>query len=75
MIGKTNSMNVIGGTTTVDKYRGLRPSYWPKVRLPSEVSGDFADAVLFVPLSFNPFKKEGITFTAEITANNPATIY
>lgn len=50
MIGKTNSMNVIGGTATVDKYRGLRPSYWPKVRLPSEVEGDFADLVLFVPL-------------------------
>ena len=75
MIGKTNSMNVIGGTTTVDKYRGLRPSYWPKVRLPSEVSGQFIDAVLFVPLSFNPFKKEGMTFTAEIVATNTATIY
>jgi len=75
MIGKTNSMNVIGGTATVDKYRGLRPSYWPKVRLPSEVSGQFIDAVLFVPLSFNPFKKEGITFTAEANGKTSATIY
>ena len=75
MIGKTNSMNVIGGTATVDKYRGLRPSYWPKVRLPSEVSGQFIDAVLFVPLSFNPFKKEGITFTAEVNGRTSATIY
>ena len=75
MIGKTNSMNVIGGTATVDKYRGLRPSYWPKVRLPSEISGQFVDAVLFVPLSFNPFKKEGITFSAGIVATNTATIY
>ena len=75
MIGKTNSINVIGGTATVDKYRGLRPSYWPKVRLPSEVEGDFADLVLFVPLSFNPFKKEGITFDAGIVATNTATIY
>ena len=75
MIGKTNSMNVIGGTATVDKYKGLRPSYWPKVRLPSEVSGQFIDAVLFVPLSFNPFKKEGITFTAEVNGRTSATIY
>ena len=54
MIGKTNSIVVKGGDTptpaTVDKYKGLRPSYWPKVRLPSEVEGDFADLVLFVPL-------------------------
>ena len=75
MIGKTNSMNIIGGTATVDKYRGLRPSYWPKVRLPSEVEGDFVDLILFVPLSFNPFKKEGTTFDAGIVATNTATIY
>ena len=76
MIGKTNSVNIIEGTTTTtDKYLGLRPSYWPKVRLPSEVSGQFIDAVLFVPLSFNPFKKEGITFTAEVYGKNTATIY
>lgn len=76
MIGKTNSINIIEGTTTTtDKYLGLRPSYWPKVRLPSEVEGDFADLVLFVPLSFNPFKKEGKTFTASIYAVNTATIY
>ena len=73
MIGKTNSINVIGGTTTTDKYRGLRPSYWPKVRLPSEVEGEFADLVLFVPLSFNPSKKEGMTFTATIEAKG--TLY
>ncbi len=76
MIGKTNSVNIIEGTTTTtDKYLGLRPSYWPKVRLPSEVEGDFADLVLFVPLSFNPSKKEGMTFTASIYAVNTATIY
>ena len=75
MIGKTNSVNIIGGTTTVDKYRGLRPSYWPKVRLPSEVEGDFADLVLFVPLSFNPFKKEGMTFDAGIYATKTSTIH
>lgn len=72
MIGKTNSIVVKGGDTptpaTVDKYKGLRPSYWPKVRLPSEVEGEFADLVLFVPLSFNPSKKEGMTFTATIEA-------
>lgn len=73
MIGKTNSVNIIGSTTTTDKYLGLRPSYWPKVRLPSEVEGDFADLVLFVPLSFNPSKKEGMTFTATIEAKG--TIY
>lgn len=75
MIGKTNSMNVIGGTATTDKYLGLRPSYWPKVRLPSEVEGNFVDLILFVPLSFNPFKKEGKTFDAGIVATNTATIY
>ena len=76
MIGKTNSVNIIEGTTTTaDKYLGLRPSYWPKGRLPSEVEGDFEDLVLFVPLSFNPFKKEGKTFTASIHAVKTATIY
>lgn len=74
MIGKTNSVNIIEGTTTTtDKYLGLRPSYWPKVRLPSEVEGEFADLVLFVPLSFNPSKKEGMTFTATIEVKG--TIY
>ena len=79
MIGKTNSIVVKGGDTptpaTTDKYKGLRPSYWPKVRLPSEVKGKFVDLILFVPLSFNPFKKEGITFTASIYAVKTATIY
>ena len=76
MIGKTNSVNIIEGTTTTtDKDLGLRPSYWPKVRLPSEVEENFVDLILFVPLSFNPFKKEGITFTAGIVATNTATIY
>ena len=76
MIGKTNSVNIIEGTTTTtDKYLGLRPSYWPKVRLPSEVEGNFVDLILFVPLSFNPFKKEGTTFDAGIVASNTATIY
>ena len=74
MIGKTNSVNIIEGTTTTtDKYLGLRPSYWPKVRLPSEVEEEFADLVLFVPLSFNRSKKEGMTFTATIEAKG--TIY
>ena len=54
MIGKTNSIVVKGGDTptpaTVDKYKGLRPSYWPAVRLPSEVEENFVDLVLFVPL-------------------------
>lgn len=78
MIGKTNSIVVKGGDTptpTTDRYKGLRPSYWPVVRLPSEVEGDFADLVLFVPLWLNPSKKEGTTFTASIHAVNTATIY
>ena len=79
MIGKTNSIVVKGGDTptpaTTDKYKGLRPSYWPKVRLPSEVEGIFTDLVLFVPLSFNPFKKEGMTFDAGIYATKTSTIH
>lgn len=79
MIGKTNSIVVKGGDTptpaTTDKYKGLRPSYWPKVRLPSEVEGIFTDLVLFVPLSFNPFKKEGVTFDAGIYATKTSTIH
>ena len=79
MIGKTNSIVVKGGDTptpaTVDKYKGLRPSYWPVVRLPSEVEENFVDLVLFVPLWLNPSKKEGMTFTAGIVATNTATIY
>ena len=54
MIGKTNSIVVKGGDTptpaTTDRYKGLRPSYWPVVRLPSEVEENFVDLVLFVPL-------------------------
>ena len=78
MIGKTNSIVVKGGDTptpATDKYLGLRPSYWPAVRLPSEVERDFVYLVLFVPLSFNPSKKEGMTFTAGSNATNTATIY
>ena len=79
MIGKTNSIVVKGGDTptpaTTDKYKGLRPSYWPKVRLPSEVEGIFTDLVLFVPLSFNPFKKEGKTFDVGIYATKTSTIH
>lgn len=40
MIGKTNSIIVKGGDTptpaTTDKYKGLRPSYWPKIKMPDE---------------------------------------
>ena len=54
MIGKTNSIVVKGGdiptAATTDKYLGLRPSYWPAVRLPSEVEENFVDLILFVPL-------------------------
>lgn len=39
MIGKTNSIVVVGGdtpATTTDKYKGLRPSYWPTIKMPDE---------------------------------------
>ena len=44
MIGKTNSIVVKGGDNptpaTVDKYKGLRPSYWPKIKMPDEFPND-----------------------------------
>lgn len=78
MIGKTNSIVVKGGDTptpATDRYKGLRPSYWPVVRLPSEVEEKFADLLILAPISLNPSKKEGITFTVGITATNTTTIY
>lgn len=77
MIGKTNSIVVVGGgdtPATTDRYKGLRPSYWPTVRMPSEIDGNFADIVLLAPISLNPSKKEGVTFTANVTATNTTTI-
>lgn len=43
MIGKTNSIVVVGGdtpSTTTDKYKGLRPSYWPTIKMPDEFEAD-----------------------------------
>ena len=39
MIGKTNSIVVKGGDTptpATDRYKGLRPSYWPTIKMPDE---------------------------------------
>lgn len=44
MIGKTNSIVVKGGDTptpaTTDRYKGLRPSYWPTIKMPDEFPND-----------------------------------
>ena len=44
MIGNTNSIVVKGGDTptpaTTDRYKGLRPSYWPKIKMPDEFPAD-----------------------------------
>lgn len=44
MIGKTNSIVVKGGDTptptTTDRYKGLRPSYWPTIKMPDEFEDD-----------------------------------
>lgn len=43
MIGKTNSIVVKGGdtpATTTDRYKGLRPSYWPTIKMPDEFPND-----------------------------------
>ena len=44
MIGKTNSIVVKGGNTptpaTTDRYKGLRPSYWPTIKMPDEFPND-----------------------------------
>ena len=44
MIGKTNSIVVKGGDTptpaTTDRYKGLRPSYWPTIKMPDEFEAD-----------------------------------
>ena len=43
MIGKTNSIVVKGGDTptpAIDRYKGLRPSYWPTIKMPDEFPAD-----------------------------------
>ena len=43
MIGKTNSIVVKGGDTptpATDRYKGLRPSYWPTIKMPDEFPND-----------------------------------
>lgn len=40
MIGKTNSIVVKGGDTptpTTDRYKGLRPTSWPTIKMPNEL--------------------------------------
>ena len=50
MIGKTNSIVVKGGDTptpaTTDRYKGLRPSYWPTIKMPDEFEVDQTDELL-----------------------------
>ena len=49
MIGKTNSIVVKGGDTptpATDKYLGLRPSYWPTIKMPDEFEDDQTEELL-----------------------------
>ena len=56
MIGKTNSIVVKGGDTptptTVDKYKGLRPSYWPTIKMPDELeNGEVCEMLIELDFS------------------------
>ena len=56
MIGKTNSIVVKGGDTptpaTTDRYKGLRPSYWPTIKMPDELeNGEVCE--MLIELNFS----------------------
>lgn len=57
MIGKTNSIVVKGGDTPTpptDRYKGLRPSYWPTIKMPNEFPNDnyiHTQLLLWIPAS------------------------
>lgn len=56
MIGKTNSIVVKGGDTptpaTTDKYKGLRPSYWPTIKMPDELeNGEVCEMLIELDFS------------------------
>lgn len=57
MIGKTNSIIVKGGDiptpATVDKYKGLRPLYWPTIKMPDEFeNGEVCEMLIELDFSY-----------------------
>ena len=55
MIGKTNSIVVKGGDTptpATDRYKGLRPSYWPTIKMPDELeNGEVCEMLIELDFS------------------------
>ena len=76
MIGKTNSIVVKGGDTptpaTVDKYKGLRPSYWPTIKMPDEFPNDnyiHTQLLLWIPAQITSKQQDVqlFNYTGQIT--------
>lgn len=66
MIGKTNSIVVKGGDTptpTTDKYKGLRPSYWPTIKMPDEFPNDnyiHTQLLVWIPAGLSTSEQQDI---------------
>lgn len=72
MIGKTNSIVVKGGDTptpaTTDRYKGLRPSYWPKIKMPNEFPDDnyiHTQLLLWIPAAITSGQHNIMLFNYE----------
>ena len=67
MIGKTNSIVVKGGDTptpaTTDRYKGLRPSYWPTIKMPDEFPNDnyiHTQLLLWIPAGLSASEQQEV---------------
>lgn len=66
MIGKTNSIVVKGGNTptpATDKYKGLRPSYWPTIKMPNEFPNDnyiHTQLLLWIPAGLSTGEQQDV---------------
>lgn len=75
MIGKTNSIVIKGGDTptpTTDRYKGLRPSYWPTIKMPDEFPNDnyvHTQLLLWIPARITSVQQNVMLFnyTGQIT--------
>ena len=76
MIGKTNSIVVKGGDTptpATDRYKGLRPSYWPAIKMPDEFPNDnyiHTQLLVWVPAGLSTSEQQEVRlfdYTGQIT--------
>ena len=74
MIGKTNSIVVKGGDTptpaTTDRYKGLRPSYWPTIKMPDEFPNDnyvHTQLLLWIPAGLSTSEQQEVQLFTNTT--------